>query len=156
MFNKSLSLILILSGLSLNLFSAEIPKNTFKCDWIKSDSHSEAFYRPAHLTFTLNDSLKLVEDTFLYRRYTPCWVGNHVSCAFGYTYYNDVWNIDEQSEVSLKISTEGAYWDAELSLNFQKSIREMEINETTIALISGDDGDGVWFNKEKFSCTKLN
>lgn len=128
------------------------------CQWLKSSKHSEGFYRPADFNFSVVDNtLSLRKDTFLFRTYTPCWTGNFSSCAFGFTYDTDsVWKIGEMTERSMTLSAPGFYWSAELKIQFEVDVMALQDGDQFLMTLSGDDGDGVIFNNEKFSCLKLN
>lgn len=129
---------------------------TLNCSWLESQDHAPGFYRPAKIVMDVKESqVVFKEDTFLFRHYSPCWMGSWDSCAFGFSYYDKTWQIDQQTVKSLEISTPGVMWDAELSISFDKELSSLKRGEITGASISGDDNDGVWFNDEAFVCQKI-
>ena len=129
---------------------------TLSCNWLESADHAPGFYKPAKIVMTvLKDKVVFDEDTFLFRSYSPCWTGNWSSCAFGFTYEGKTWEILKTTATTLEMSAPGAYWDAELKMNFEKAPSSLKRGEITGANFSGDDGDGVWFNDEAFACQKI-
>lgn len=142
-----------LLGLAL---SASSFATTLSCQWLKKESHAPGFYRPAKIVMEIkSDHVEIIEDTFLFRSYSPCWTGNWSSCAFGFTYEGKTWEILKTTATTLEMSAPGAYWDAELKMNFEKAPSSLKRGEITGANFSGDDGDGVWFNDEAFACQKI-
>ncbi|NQY99587.1 MAG: hypothetical protein HRT45_02835 [Bdellovibrionales bacterium] len=133
--------------------------DTLECQWLKTAELAEGFYMPAKITMKMNThSVDFVEDTFTSRRYEPCWIGNHSSCYFGFDYERDeAWSLDEinhSAEGTTMTITSSWYWTAEMTWSFSTRVSEMQAGEATLANVSGDDGDGVWFNDQKFACSK--
>jgi hypothetical protein len=149
------SLVLVLGLLTLNAGA-----QTLNCQWLESTEHSVGFYRPAKIQRSFEyEKVVFVEDTFLYRTYSPCWVGRFSSCAFGFGYKGNTWAIlssgNSNGHQSFEIEAPGFYWDAQLSLTFEKNIESLSRSEAVKAVISGDDGDGVMFSNESFLCQKI-
>lgn len=143
-------------AISATFLSLATTATTLSCNWLESAEHAPGFYRPAKIVMTIKEKeVQFIEDTFLFRSYSPCWTGNWSSCAFGFTYYGETWTIEESSSNTLKLSAPGAYWSAELDITFEKKPTFLKRGEVTETRISGDDGDGVWFNDEAFLCQKI-
>jgi len=124
------------------------------CEWQESPAHTQNFYRRATLSLLIQKRrVIIIEDTFLFRKYEPCWSGGYSSCAFGFDYdRSSDWNITNKSLNELAIEAPGFYWDAELKLKISKNFNDLKSSTTFSLSLSGDDGDGVMFNNEIFSC----
>jgi len=151
--SASIATILLISAQSS--FAAS---TSLSCQWLKSPRHAENFYRPAIFAFTIDTGkdaarVSLIKDSFLYRTYQPCWIGGYSSCAFGFDYDRQSdWTIDEYGSSRLVIQAPSYYWSAELTLEFSQNIRDLTSGKKTSMRMSGDDGDGVTFKNEIFSC----
>jgi len=138
-------------------FTQSILAKDIDCKWQKSTNHSEGFYRLADFNFTLTKSQFLLrQDTFLNRTYTPCWLGSYSSCKFGFTYEKDArWSVKSKTNNTISLSAPAYYWSAELYLEFSTKMSSLQSGNKFMLTMSGDDGDGVFFHKETFSCQML-
>ncbi|MAF77619.1 MAG: hypothetical protein CME60_05600 [Halobacteriovoraceae bacterium] len=137
--------------LSQNLWA----NTSLKCDWIETSEHAENYFVASSLDFQINEDSEQVNftnDTFLNRQYSPCWVGNFSSCSFSFSHNSDIWEIDSLSNNTLHLSTDAAYWDAELKLTFQDNLDSLRTGDEVSMILSGDDGDGTWIQSEFFNC----
>ena len=144
-----------LLALSLVLSTSTFAASTFNCQWIETQEHSENFYQEAqfNFSFSIEDEKVLVtEDTFLERRYSPCWSGNFSSCSFSFSHNSDTWDILDLTGNTLVMSTDAAYWDAELKMTFNDDLTQLNSGDQTVMILSGDDGDGTWISAEFFNC----
>ncbi|MCF8057877.1 MAG: hypothetical protein K9K67_01165 [Bacteriovoracaceae bacterium] len=145
------SLVFIISFLTLSTHA-----QTLNCQWLESSEHAAGFYRPAKIQMTFKDqTVTFVEDTFLFRTYSPCWVGNFSSCAFGFNYEGNTWTITSNVNKTYELEAPGFYWDAQLTFEFEKELKNLSRGEVVKASLSGDDGDGVMFSDEAFLCQKI-
>ncbi|MEO0337245.1 MAG: hypothetical protein AAF202_12685 [Pseudomonadota bacterium] len=133
--------------------------NTLDCRWLKTSNLAEGFYKPAQLKVAISENeVQILNDTFTSRRYEPCWVGGHSSCYFGFDYNKEEpWKIHELSHTPESTSltmTSNWYWQSEITFYFENSLNSLSSGDMVVAEVHGDDGDGVWFEKHKFACTK--
>jgi hypothetical protein len=147
---------IVLCALYLSLMSHQILAEdvSLSCLWQESSDHAPQFYREAVFAFDLTKSeLIVTQDTFLNRRYTPCWIGNYSSCSFGFDYdRRSDWTILSASSTKISLEAPGFYWNAELNLEFSKDLQMINSGDQISMVMSGDDGDGVMFHDELFTC----
>jgi len=130
---------------------------SIECDWQKAQSHASGYYIPAVISLRLeNQKVKILKDSFLFRKYEPCWLGSYSSCAFGFDYdHESDWSIVSKNPQELVIEAPGYYWNAQLKLETTKKFNLLKKGANFSLKLSGDDGDGVMFHNEKFLCKIL-
>jgi len=131
---------------------------TLECQWLKTSDLASGFYKPAKVKCWWGRAGFVVEDSFTSRRYEPCWVGNFSSCYFGFDYSREEpWQLvaaDEDEKSTTLVIENSWYWTAEMTWQFESPLSGLETGETVLATVSGDDGDGVSFDRHKFACIK--
>ncbi len=134
---------------------------TFKCKWLKSESHTEGYFiedTGFEIHFTEDNKAYFTNDSFFFRRYSPCWVGGYSSCVFDFSYdRKDFWVVDHNTNTLTQV------WRREFTTDYNDglpeengtvdgvSIIQISYNTDRTTRFYGDDGDGVTFN-EKFKC----
>lgn len=146
--------------LILSFFGSFAQASTLECNWLKTTGLADGFYKPAKIKLQMGEKqVQFLEDTYTTRSYDPCWVGGFSSCYFSFNYELDKpWEIRslQQSDKSTTLAIESIwYWTAEMTWVFTTDLFSMQPGDTTLATVSGDDGDGVWFQEHQFSCTRL-
>jgi hypothetical protein len=132
---------------------------TLECQWLKTSDLASGFYKPAKVEMLVEEEQVLfVEDSFTSRRYEPCWVGNFSSCYFGFDYSREEpWQLvaaDEDEKSTTLVIENSWYWTAEMTWQFESPLSGLETGETVLATVSGDDGDGVSFDRHNLLASK--
>lgn len=119
---------------------------TLTCQWLPNANQPEGFF-VANSSFELqvnkrNSTMRVLNDSFFFRSYSPCYSGNFKTCAFGFSYdRGKAWGVKLIEGKKSFIATQSWYFTSELKFRF----------EGDKLFLSGDDGDGVSFD-EVFSC----
>jgi len=118
---------------------------TYSCKWLESDKHGENYFvQDTSFVFSIKENeIKIIQDDFLNRIYSPCWVGNFTSCSFSFSYdVNKAWEIFSKTNNSYT-AYNSWYFTSELIFTF---------DEAGNLSLDGDDSDGTFINNEKFEC----